>query len=472
LQRAAALGCAVLALAVAFFVVRPISTPGPALRDFESYYAAGVAWSQGDDPYSRAIWRTERTIPGVVATRDELLPFVGPPFGLPLWAAFARLDYGSATIVWGFVLALAFASIAFGSLLLGGGRIGPFELVAVPIVAAGFGPLTSGLALGQVAIVACAASILTLLALQRSAFAAAPAALVAALQPNIGIALAGRLGDRRSWIAFALAAAVALGGSAIALGGPAGVVRYAGVLQQHAAAELFIAIQTTTEAIFRAFGASPLFATLAYALIAIAVLVLVGLQFFSKRYGPVERFALACAALPLALPFAHEHDFTIAFFPAILALRRSSDRLWPVAAIGVLLAGVDWLGLAQRPSGLAATFFLTVAAALGLWLLSNARPRALLWPLGVAAGVVALGIAAGTHPLPIWPDALPLGFHAGATASAATVWALEQTASGLGAIDPMWGFLRLLSLIGCAVVWAVASRALAQPAEPTARTAR
>ena len=56
------------------------------MRDFESYWAAGSAWSAGDDPYSRQIWRAERLVPGVNANREELLPFVGPPFGLPLWA--------------------------------------------------------------------------------------------------------------------------------------------------------------------------------------------------------------------------------------------------------------------------------------------------------------------------------------------------------------------------------------------------
>jgi hypothetical protein len=459
LQRAVALGCAVLALAVAFFVVRPVSTPGPALRDFESYYAAGAAWSQGDDPYSRAIWRSERTIPGVIASRDELLPFVGPPFGLPLWAGFARLDYGTAALLWNSVLALAFVGLAFGCLWLGGGRADPFELAAVLVVAAGFGPLTSGLALGQVAIVACAASILTLLALKRGAFAAAPAALIALLQPNLGIALAGRLGERRAWIAFTLAGAIALGGSLIALGGLDGLARYLGVVRSHAVAEKFIAIQTTTEAVFRAFSA-------------IAVIVILALQFRSKLYGPVERFALVCAALPLVLPFAHEHDFTIAFFPAVLAVRRSSTQLWPAAALGALLIGVDWLGLAQRPSGVAATFFLTLAAALGLWLLSNERLRAILWPLGVAAAVIVLGTIARGHILPIWPDALPLDFHVPASVPAAAVWTLEQQATGLATLDPVWGFLRLLSLSGCAVVWAVASRALLRPAEPTEWTAR
>jgi len=468
LQRAAALACAVLTLAVAFFVVRPVSTPGPALRDFESYYAAGRAWSQGDDPYSRAIWRTERTIPGVVATRDELLPFVGPPFGLPLWAGFARLDYGVATFVWGLVLALAFAALAFGSLRLGGGRIGAFELVAVLAVAAGFGPLTSGLALGQVAIVACAASVLTLFVVTRGAFAASGAALVAVLQPNLGIALAGRLGERRSWIAFALTGAVALGGSTVALGGPAGLAHYSDVVRSHSVAENGIAIQTTTEAVLRAFGADAFWAVVTYALIALLLLILLALQFMCARYGPVERFALTCAVLPLVIPFAHEHDFTIAFFPAILTARRSSPRLWPFAAIGALLIGVDWLGLAQRPSGLAATFFLTVAAALGLWLLANVPLRAALWPLSVPLAVIAFGSAAAGHVLPIWPDALPLDFHVPASASAATVWALEQHLSGLGALDPMWGVLRLLPLLGCAVVWAVASRALVQTAEPTA----
>lgn len=61
------------------------------MRDFEAFYAAGVAANHGADPYGRAIWDAEKTIPGVDLSHNETLPFVGPPAGLPLWRALARL---------------------------------------------------------------------------------------------------------------------------------------------------------------------------------------------------------------------------------------------------------------------------------------------------------------------------------------------------------------------------------------------
>jgi hypothetical protein len=173
---AAALGAAALG-----FLLHPAPTPGPSLRDFESYYAAGSTWRYHGDPYSRQVWRTERTIPGVVAAREELLPFVGPPFALPLWDALARLPWQTATALWGSVMALGLAAVALGSLRLAGGRIDALDSVAVLVLAAGFGPLTSGVALGQAAIVSCAAIVLTPLLLgPRLTCAAAAGALLAA----------------------------------------------------------------------------------------------------------------------------------------------------------------------------------------------------------------------------------------------------------------------------------------------------
>src|SRR5579871_4668324 len=115
-MRAVALASALVAIALAFFAFRPTTTPGPALRDFEAYYAAGSARDAGDDPYSRALWRAERAIPGVDPSREELLPYVGPPFGLALWEMLARLDWARACAVWSFALAIAFALLTLGAL--------------------------------------------------------------------------------------------------------------------------------------------------------------------------------------------------------------------------------------------------------------------------------------------------------------------------------------------------------------------
>jgi len=461
---AAALGAAALG-----FVLHPAPTPGPALRDFESYYAAGSTWRYHGDPYSREVWRAERRIPGVVASREELLPFVGPPFALPLWDALARRPWATATALWGTVMALGIAAIALGSLRLAGGRIDPLDCGAVLVLAAGFGPLTSGVALGQAAVVSCAAIVLTPLLLgPRLTYAAAAGALLAGLQPNLGVVLAARATSRRAWIAFALAAAIAVGGSAIALSDDGGLPHYLAVLRDHAGSERFIAIQVTLVAVVRTLGVPTALAGLLGLAAAGIALVTVVVQCASRRYAPDARLALACAALPLAWPFAHEHDLTIAFLPGVLVLRRASGGAWVLAALAVLAVATDWLGLAQRPTGGTETVLLTLAAALGLSVLAREPLR---WYHGLpalACGAVAGAAAvARAHPLPTWPDALPPGFAVARTVPAPAVWHLEQIASGIGGLDPVWGLLRLTSLAGCALLWAVAAVALAEP-RPTA----
>ncbi len=412
------------------------------------------------------MWRTERTIPGVVATRDELLPFVGPPFGLPLWSAFASVPWPVATAVWDVAIAACVAVLAFGTLRLARGKIDALDAAASLAFVAGFGPLTSGIALGQVAVVSSAAIVLVPFLLgPRMVLAATLAALAAALQPNLAIVLAARIANRRSTIAFAFAATIALGGSIVALGGLGGLANYASVLRAHAAAERFIAIQTSPAAVAWALGASAHLAGAIGILLALATIAVIAFQCVRGRYAPDARLALACAAGPLAFPFAHEHDFTIAFFPALLVARRARGALWVAAAFAALGIAVDWLGLAQRPTGVLESAALTAAAALALATLARdpLRPYHAA-PLLVAVTVLVVGAIAARTPLPTWPDGLGLDFHVPFDMSAPEVWHLEQLRSGIGALVPTWGALRAISLASCAALWGIASVVLREPA--------
>lgn len=471
-RRAPLLAVALVAIATAFFAVRPQPTPGPALRDFESYYAAGATWRYHGDAYGRDVWRVEKDVPGVVAARDELLPFVGPPFGLPLWDAIARLPFSAASLLWTLVMGASLAALAFGSLRRAGTPVTPADGLAILVLCAGFGPLTSGVALGQVAVPACAAIALFPSFLRpRRLWAAMLAALVAALQPNLAVVLAARLGDVRARLAALGAAVVALLASILALGDVAGFGRYLGVLREHAGAERFIAIQTTVAAVARALGAPDGAAGLIAIAVALAVAATLVVQCRSARYAPDDRLALACAAWPLALPFAHEHDFTIAFLPAVLAVRRARGAAWLVAALGTLAVAVDWLGLAQRPEGTAETMLLTLAAALALTALAREPLRARHAVPALAALIVVplVSLVARGHHLPTWPDALPLGFHLPPTLPAAVVWRAEQLRAGIGSLDPVLGGLRLVSLAGCGLLWAACSRVFAAGATTAER---
>jgi len=448
-----------LAASVAAFLVALSIAPhdrsrGFPLRDFEAYYAAGETWTVHGDPYSRDVWRGERTIAGVDASRDEVLPFVGPPFGLPLWSTLANLSFRGASFVWAIVLGLAFATIALGALAHATGRLTLRASIATLLFAAAFAPMTGGLALGQVALLACAAIVAMPWLLQPGrTLGAVLATLAAGLQPNLAIVLAVRATDRRARIAYVAAALIALLGSALALGGLAEIARYVSILREHGAAERFIAIQTTVGAVLWSFGASPALA--GACALAIGALVVAFVVFGCARgaYAPNDRLWVASAALPLAVPFAHQHDYAIVFAPALALVVRTSGALWAASACAALALGVDWLGLAQRPPELATALAFAFAGACALVALAPGPLRA---PHAAPFAVVALVALAWTfaraHPLPTWPDALPPHFHVAAKLPSAVVWGAEQASSGIANRDPVWGALRAIDLVATLVI--------------------
>jgi hypothetical protein len=447
---------------------RPPGHGGPALRDFESYYAAGSVRRGGGNPYGREIWRAERAIPGVVTTREELLPFVGPGFGLPLWAALAHLPYERAAAVWCGILILCVPVLALGSLRLARGTPDALDALAILLFAAVFGPITSGVGLGQVAIFSCAAIVACVFALEaRSRMTGLAggiaAAVAAALQPNLGLVLAARLRERRSWIVLTAAAVIVLAGSLAALGGPDGLLRYFALLREHGSAEQFIAIQTTVAGVAHAFGASANASLALAALVAVVAFGATAAFFRTHDFDAPAKVAIACALAPLVLPFSHEHDFTIAFLPAVLVLRRTTGGQQRLAAAAFMLVAVDWLGLAQRPESLGLATLLTLAAGLALVAMTTRNPLpGDAWPLAFAPLVYFAGRLAALHPLPTWPEALGPDFAPGAALSATQVWRLEQLQSGIGIQDPSWAALRTLSLLGAALVWGLALVALAR----------
>jgi hypothetical protein len=461
----AAAGLAVIVFALVFF--HPPGKSGLLHRDFESYYGGGATWRYGGDPYSREVWRTERTLPDVVATRDELLPFVGPPFGLPLWSILSRLPWDAATLLWGGVMGISLATIVFAAVAFGGYttmRVFVTRAFAGFVFAASFAPLTSGVALGQVAIVSCAAVALVPFALRgrRSIAATLLASLVAALQPTIAFALAARIATVRSAIAIVGAALLAALGSQLALARYGGLVHYASILAEHSAAERAIAIQTTIGAVARGFGASPYASAVIAVTIALVALAILAWQCVWNGYAPDDRLLLASAALPLMWTFGHEHDFAIVLMPVIVVLVRTRGIAWYVTAFGAAIVATDWLGLAQRPTG--DTFEALRTLGGGIALAALAPGERVTWralaPASVGIAALGAGVLAAAHPVNVWPDRLPLDFHVPLAYDAAATWGAEQLRSGVAHYDATNAFLRTLSLIGCALVWIGASLAL------------
>ena len=427
------------------------------MRDFESYYAAGAAWAAHADPYSTAIWQYERTIPGVDSTRNEVLPFVGPPPYLPLWALFSRMPFATSALLWGALL-LGLSLTLFIALLRYAESLSIGALLSGACLFAGFGPFTSDLALGQAALLSFVACAGATLMLERVPSVSAIWTFFAAVQPNIAIALLSQTTGKRAWQIFGIALAAFVALSVACIGAP-GVRAYIGGLSAHGQAERFVLIQMTVPAIAYGFGVAPA-AARALGLLAALSAVILWLWLLRMPYvGRVWKLAATFALLPFAAPFFHEHDFLVLLLPAILCATLSTNRVWSIAATGTLLAGIDWLGLAQRPDGLLQSFLLACALLAGFFALGEGSWRRLFAPGVVLLLLLALGFAVRGHAAPVWPDAMQ-GTPAVA-GSIATLWHDELARTGQFAVQPLWAGLRLLTLAGAALLaWASIATAL------------
>ena len=457
-MRAALLAVAAAAVAIALLFARPHPTPGPPMRDFEAYYAAGQTWSSGGDPYGMEIWQHERVLGGVETAKYAPLPFVGPPATLPVWSAFARLPFSAANVLWRTVLLLAVLALVLAAVRITLGSLSPLALLCIAVFALGFGPLTSGLALGQIALPAFACAALA--AIFR------PAGIFAWAQPNVAAVLVAQAVHRKGAAVFAAGAAI-FAGACIAVAGTHGALNYLHVLAAHSSAERFAAIQLTPAAVAYGFGvAEP--ASLAIGVAVALAAAGAWLLFVRPIENDAARLCATCALLPLAMPFFHEHDLVLLFLPAIYFSVRCERRVWPLAAAGALLCATDWLGLAQRPDGTLQTLLLVGGAGLALVALrSDAEPRMLMIPAGMLALIAAAAIPAHLHPAPIWPDAMHPISEGGA--SIAAVWHQEQAATGLFARNAVWSALRAGSLLGCALLTyaaALSSKSTARSRSP------
>ncbi len=401
------------------------------------------------------MWRVERTIPGVDASHDELLPYVGPPAALPVFAALAAPGWQPARIVWETLLALATLLLIAGALALAAATDRPRAFAASVLIVAS-GPLISAFTLGQAALAGAAAAT-AFIAWERRATAPV-CALIAAIQPNLALALAVRLVDRRAFLALGLAA---LGFAAATLAAGIAPATYLAVLHAHGAAEATIAIQHTVPAVAFAFGAPRSLAVMLGWIATIAALAVVAFALRARPAwrAPAATFALAAAVLPFVAPFFHEHDFVIALVPVVLVLARGDATTRVLGGIAAVAIGIDWFGLAQRPAAAAQTFALGIAIASAAALLAardddppRTAWRVALTPFVAGASLFALALPlALVHRAPTWPDALG-DYHASPTASAAGVWAEASRRTGLDAAVPTWGALRAIPLAGCALV--------------------
>jgi hypothetical protein len=464
-RAAGVLGLAlVLFFAALFFIWRPYSVPGPMMRDFEAYYAAGATWAAGGDPYSTQIWDVERTIPGV-GPRIEVLPFLGPPASLPFWALLARLPFDVAAKVWGALLGIGVLVIFLGSFALAGRRLAWRDAPIVIALAAAFSPLANGFSLGQAAVVATAAMIAALLALRARSWpwSALLCAGGIVLKPTVTFALLGLVRSRRGLLSLAGAFALCAGANLAFGGGVSGIARYLQALHGHTLAERWSMIQVTPGAIAFGFGLPSAEAALfASALGALAVGAL-AYAVYRTRAREVEATALACAALPFVSPFLHVHDLIIVFLPAMLCLHRARGRAWVAGAIGMMLIATDWIAMTQGRIGGLYDFLVALIVGVEIVALSpEIRLPVRCIPLAAALLILPLWALAPAKATALWPDGLPAGFTVDLHEPVSAVWEAEQVAAGLERVNPFSASVRLLALAGCGLIWGSLWATLAQ----------
>jgi hypothetical protein len=450
-------GILVILFALAYFVWRPLTVAGPSMGDFAAYYAGGVVWSHGGDPYGPDVWSVEKLLPGALPDREALLPYVGPPLGLPIWAALGVLAYVPAVVVWGIVLAFCLWLLVVIPARLAGRRLDAADGVALVLLASASGPFVDGISLGQAAVPASAAiAVAMACAARKRWWGFGAAAFVAALfKPNLALALAASLCNAAAVIALVVAGAVSALGNVVLAGGIRGTAHYLHLLPAMGDSERFYAYQFTPTSIAFGFGATQRVAVLAGIAVAAVTIVLVALAIRTTRASLVDGIAIACAALPLVIPYVHEPDFLVAFIPAFLVLYRARGTTWLVGTVGLVLLAVDAFALGLGTPGLA--FSLVTAAVAAFEAAALARGRGLarrvrLAPLAVCALVLGVGLAAPPHRIPMWPADLPAHFQAPAAASASAAWKDELYAIGLIGHDPWPAFLRTLTLVGCILV--------------------
>ena len=390
--------------------------------------------------------------PGVDADRDELLPFINPPPALLLWSVFARLPYPAAAALWLILLIGALLALIATVLRASGAPASALLFFSALALAIAFGPITSDLALGQLALPAFFGATLVVVLADRSMPLAVAAATLALAAPNAALGLASQFDRKRALLSIAVAAAVtyALG---VAAAGWRWPVTYAAGAAAHAAAERFVTIQLTPAAIAYGFGAAPSTSQLiaaATATLAIAAALLLAM----RVREPFARFAAWSALVPFAGVFLHEHDLLIAYPAALWCALRTRATARTLALGGALLVSIDWLGLAQRPTGIAQSALLAIATFGAFIVLGRNRRnsqglargvarRGALYRRGTACRTSSLaGLARLAARFPREPE----------RADCRSLALAEQRAGGLLAVEPMWAFLRALSLLGCALL--------------------
>jgi len=341
----------------------------------------------------------------------------------------------------------SFVALILVTLTLIGRKPSLFDLVTVTIASLGFGPLTSALALGQLALPVSAAVTLAVAIAAKSRVGTSVATFLACAQPNLAIALAALVRSRGASLS-AITGAGIFAAACLAVAGTGGFKSYLAALESHSAAERFSAIQITPSAIAYGVGLSGSVALVIAGLIALCAIAAWLWAVMRSRLDLRSTFFVTAALLPFAIPFFHEHDLALLFPAAVIIVLTANSKRAPWALAAALVCATDWLGLAQRPDGVVQTVLLIIGAGTALLALRERLDHAALAVPALVVLITAAGWIAQSHALPVWPDAMRAIAKGGT--DIASVWHSELAATELFQRSVFWAALRALSLAGCA----------------------
>ncbi|MEA2687462.1 MAG: hypothetical protein QOD51_69 [Candidatus Eremiobacteraeota bacterium] len=429
----------------------PLFHLGWQLIDFRVFWCGGQAALAGGNPYLYEPLHACEQRYGtafLTASPNLVMPFVLPPYDIPVFEAFARLPLQLAELLF---VALDAIALAVGVVLVSASARVPLGLCAAALCMSVGLP---SLSLGQLAPLELCALALTAFALSRRRDALAGAcAVLTLLQPHAGafvvIAVAVLVPRARLALAVALAALAAVTAAVTA----AVPTWYLGALAQHAVAEARSAQQYSLTYLLAYFH-TPAGVALALGELSTCVMLVTAIVLSSAALRRGLRSAVvyvpaACAVL--GGTFVHVSQIALAVPAALLLFRHGASRpARALGAAGVVLLAIPWPFPVMLKHTLAAA--LVVLAVTG-WYVLGARLRLVL---AAVLGCWLALIPIENRPPPAERTAILQ--HARATEIASVSWAaaIAQTSSpeprDLLVKLPTW--LGLIAVLGAALLTA------------------
>ena len=371
-----------LALAIAYFAARGVLRGWLDSGDLSVGYSGGSAWLAGSDPYAVSILQERLAAAGGgerLVNQLEHLRNVYAPTTLPLFAPLAVLPWEGALLVWLLIDVGATVFIAVGLARLLGWRLRATATIAFTAALLALAPVHSTIASGQTGLAATAALVGALLAQRsgRAVWTAALYALAVALKLQIGLPFLAYLAWRR-WRTAAAATAILLGATLVSvarmgladvswlptwmanltfLSGPGGI-NDPGPLNEDRYS--LVNLQYPLHALTSGGWAD----VVTYLGVGLAAGLVIWLN--RGREPRLDLLALSTVAvLALLVTYHRYYDAVLLAFPIAWAISSLRTRLWPQAAV-VLVLSSDFLLPAQT-----ALHDLEVRGLVPGWLVAN-----------------------------------------------------------------------------------------------------